>query len=114
MARHDHVFQEPWSSRAKVTSYMSRHRPDRLTSELRLAGIVIPHVVADASSDVARESPARALAALAPGSMLQIDPTDSTILPRLSWLCRALPCWRLPLGPDLAQVGVMLRRLIEA
>ena len=113
MARHDHVFQEPWSGRAKITSYMSRHRPDRLTAELRLVAIVIPQVVADAR-EAARETSARALLALAPSSMLQVDPTDGAMFPRLTRLCRALPCWRLPLGPDLTQVGVMLRRLLRS
>ncbi len=114
MTHHDHVFEEPWSGRAKVTSYISRHRPDRLTLELVLVGIVIPQVVEDERAEVARESPARALLALAPSSLLQIDPTDATMFARLSRLCRQLPCWRLPLGPDLARVADRLARLIRS
>lgn len=113
MTHHDHVFEEPWSNRAKVTSYMSRHRPDRMIPELRLVGIVIPQVVGDATSEMVRETPVRALLALAPSSMLQIDPTDGDMFARLTRLCRMLPCWRLLLGPDLAQVGVSLTRLIK-
>jgi len=79
--QHDHVFDEPWSGRAKVTSYISRHRPDRLTAELRLVGIVIPHAVDNEPPEVTRETPARALLALAPSSMLQVDPTTPRCSP---------------------------------
>ncbi|MGA3401411.1 MAG: hypothetical protein ABSC95_19525 [Acetobacteraceae bacterium] len=113
MPHHDHVFQEPWSGRAKVTSYMSSHRPAGLTAGLRLVGIVIPQVVGDPQAAVMRETAARALLALAPSSMLQIDPTDGDMFPRLTRLCRLLPCWRLPLGPDLEQIGFTLTRLIR-
>jgi hypothetical protein len=113
MTQHDHVFDEPWSGRAKVTSYISRHRPDRLTAELRLVGIVIPQVVDNESPEVTRETPARALLALAPSSLLQVDPTDATMFARLSQLCRLLPCWRLPLGPDPSRAADRLARLIS-
>ncbi len=113
MAHRDHVFQEPWSGRAKITSYMSRHRPDRLTGELRLVGVVVPQVVEDARAELAPETAGRALLALAPSSILQVDPTDGGMLARLTWLCRGLPCWRLPLGPDLTQVAGMLTRLVS-
>jgi len=113
MTQHDHVFDEPWSGRAKVTSYISRHRPDRLTAELRLVGIVIPHVVEDESAEVTRETPARALLALAPSSLLQVDPTDASMFARLAGLCRLLPCWRLPLGPEPARAAGRLARLIR-
>jgi hypothetical protein len=119
MTHHDHVFEEPWSGQAKVTSYISRHLPDRLTAEVRLVGIVIPQVVSPQvalheSLEVARETPARALLALAPSSLLQIDPTDAAMFTRMVRLCRLLPCWRLPLGPDLACVADRLARLISA
>ena len=119
MTHHDHVFEEPWSGREKVTSYISRHRPDRLTAELRLVGIVFPQVVLpqaarDQSPEITPETPARALLALAPSSLLQVDPTDTEMFSRLALLCRRLPCWRLPLGPDLAQVADRLIRLISA
>jgi hypothetical protein len=113
MTHHDHVFEEPWSGRAKVTSYISRHRPDRLTSDLRLVAIVIPQVVGNEPPEVTRETPARALLALAPSSVLQVDPTDAALFARLARLCRLLPCWRLPLGPDLARVAERLTRLIR-
>jgi hypothetical protein len=113
MTQRDHVFEEPWSGRTKVTTYISRHRPDRLTPALRLVGIVIPQVVADASGKVTRDTAARALLALAPSSVLQVDPTDVAMLARLGRLCRSLPCWRLPLGSDLGCVAGSLRRLIE-
>ena len=113
MSHHDHVFEEPWSGRAKVTSYISRHRPDRLTAELRLVGIVIPQVVDDDAREITPATPAQALLALAPSSVLQVDPTDAAMFARLGRLCRALPCWRLPLGPDLARVGERLMRLIR-
>jgi hypothetical protein len=113
MTQHDHVFDEPWSGRAKVTSYVSRHRPDRLTAELRLVGIVIPQVVDIEPPEPTRETPARALLALAPSSLLQVDPTDASMFARLSQLCRLLPCWRLPLGPDPARAAARLARLIS-
>ena len=132
MAHRDHVFREPWSGRDKVTSYMSRHLPNRLTPGLRLVGIVVPHVVEGASSAAVggsaalrnspavcesaavSESPARALLALAPSSLLQIDPTDDAMFLRLAQLCRVLPCWRLPLGSDPTRVGGALIGLIKA
>ena len=113
MTQHDHVFDEPWSGRAKVTSYISRHRPDRLTAELRLVGIVIPQVVDHEPPELTRETPARALLALAPSSLLQVDPTDASMFARLSRLCRLLPCWRLPLGPDPARAAARLAQLIS-
>jgi hypothetical protein len=113
MAHRDHVFAEPWSGRTKVTSYVSRHKPDGLTSALRLVGIVVPFVSGDATADLMRETPARAAIALAPSSILQVDPGDAGMLLRLTRLCRGLPCWRLPIGPDLAQVAVRLEALIR-
>jgi hypothetical protein len=119
MTHHDNIFEEPWSGRTKVTSYISRHLPDRLTQDLRLVAIVIPQVVgpqdvANPQPEVTREAPARALLALAPSSVLQVDPTDTAMFARLAELCRRLPCWRLPLGPDLTQATDRLTRLIRA
>ncbi len=132
MAHRDHVFREPWSGRDKVTSYMSRHLPNRLTPGLRLVGIVVPHVVegaqsaavcesaavsesaAGCESAAVSESSARALLALAPSTLLQIDPTDDAMFRRLARLCRILPCWRLPLGSDPTRVGGALIGLIKA
>jgi hypothetical protein len=114
LPQHDHVFEEPWSGRAKVTSYISHHRPDRLTAELRLVGIVIPQVVGNDLAELARETPAGALLALAPSSLLQVDPTDGAMFARLALLCRGLPCWRLPLGPDLVRAAGRLAQLIRA
>lgn len=113
LTHHDHIFEEPWSGRTKVTSYIARHSPDRLTAELRLVGVVIPHVVQDGPPEAIRETPARALLALAPSSLLQVDPTDAAMFTRLAHLCRRLPCWRLPLGPDPARAADGLARLIR-
>jgi hypothetical protein len=113
MRQRDQVFAEPWSGRTKVTSYVAAHFPRRMTDMLRLTAIAVPRVVPDLEAAPVRETAGRALMALAPSSMLQVDPMDTGALGRLAALVRTLPCWRLPLGPDPARVVSALRHILR-
>lgn len=84
--------------------------PAAMIASFPLRAIVVPRVVED-NPRVTRLSPAAALRALAPSTMMQLPGDREGTLRRLAALVRGLPCFELSVGPDPAAAAPLLARL---
>lgn len=100
------------NGRPKLTSYMSVHRPGAVVASLPISAIVIPRPAPGRRTRAQRESGGKALFALAPSTLKQLDPGNARALSRMGALCRALPCWSLELGDDIDAVAPTIDAII--
>jgi hypothetical protein len=96
----------------KLTSYISVHRPEVMVARLPISAIVMPHPAPGGRTRAWREAGGRALFALAPSTLKQLDPQSARALARMAALCRALPCWSLDLGDDIDTVAPMIDDIV--
>ncbi len=73
---------------------------DHALIEAPLKGILIPRVTGQASTVIRPATPAQALMALAPSTMMQLPDPSATTLGRLSEVVAAVPCYHLEAGRD--------------
>jgi hypothetical protein len=83
-----------------------------LRSRLRLVVVVTPTVGATEETTVREIGPGPALKALAPTSLVQLDPRAGS-LRRMRELVQRLPCCSIELGSDLDGVVASVRALLE-
>ncbi len=86
----------------------------RVATQLPLRAIVVPRISGLETTSFERTSPAEALRALAPSTLLQLGERQSTALQSLADLVRAVPSYRLNLGSRFETVAPGLRELIGA
>ena len=84
--------------------------PAAMIASFPLRAIVVPRVL-EGTPRVARLSPATALRALAPSTMMQLPGDREGTLSRLAKLVREVPCFELAVGPDPAAAVPLLARL---
>jgi hypothetical protein len=100
----------PWNEKALF--FLHRHHPEKIVAQAPLRAILIPRVTPAASTRVRRASPAAALAALAPSTLLQLPGATQTTLARLAEVVRDTPCYHLDTGRDPAGVPGALEPLL--
>jgi hypothetical protein len=98
----------------KALCLLAEHVPDRLVRAAPLRAIAIPRITPGSETTVEPASPAAALAALAPSTLLQLRGTDGAALTRLARAVRSVPCHHLNLGSDPAGVAMACRSLLTA
>lgn len=98
----------------KPVIFLTQAWPERVVSRRRLLAVVATQVVGVGPTRSARIGPAEALRALGPSTLFQLPGGASPqAWAELASLVRRLPCHRLELGGDVADVAPMVRRLIE-
>ena len=98
----------------KALCLLAEHLPERLLAAAPLRAVAIPHVTGRAETVVEPASPAAALRALAPSTLLQLRGTDGAAFTRLARAVRSVPCHHLHLGSDPAGVAAACRSLLDA
>jgi hypothetical protein len=87
--------------------------PDRVIRDFPLRAVIVPRIT-DATTARLREiSPAAALAALAPTTLLQHHPPQPNALPAMAELVRSVPTLALELGSDLASIPDVIETFLE-
>jgi len=82
-----------------------------LRTTLRVGAIVAPRVTGHSATEVRPTAPSVALKALAPTSLVQLDPRADS-LRRMRELVERVPCYALDLGSDLDGVVRGVRGLL--
>jgi len=88
------------------------HCPERIRRRLPLRAVLVPRVEAGTGCRVERISPAAALLALAPSTIVQLRGQSEATL---AWMARCLaplPCYRLDAGRDLAAIADTVREVL--
>lgn len=90
----------PHGEDRRRTLIVGRDLAGAMTESLRLTTVLIPRVVNAAASSLTEASPAAALRALAPSTLLQAPYEDRPDMDLLAALARTLPASHLNLGAD--------------
>jgi hypothetical protein len=96
----------------KFVSLLSVHRPATMIEALPLVALLAPRVVGHGPCRLRPISPAAALLALAPSTLLQLGQAGDAPLARLAALCRRLPCHALELGADVTEIPMVIGALL--
>jgi hypothetical protein len=98
----------------KCVTMLAVRRPETLVAALPLVAVVVPRVIGHGPCGARPISPALALRALAPSTLLQLGHGDSAGLKRLAALCRRLPCYALDLGGDVDGIPAALGEILDS
>lgn len=90
------------------------HFPEHIINSLRPLAVIVPRVTGEGDTEVVPTGRPRALAALAPSSLLQLAATRDESMRMMADLVRALPSYEIRLGTELEQIPNAITRLIGA
>ena len=97
----------------KHVTLLAVDRPAAMIAALPLVAIVVPRIVGSGPCRLHPISPASALRALAPSTLLQLGQAPDVTLARLAALCRRLPCHGLDLGPEPAEIPATIGTILD-
>jgi hypothetical protein len=99
--------------REKAVVFADDFGPGTATASFPLRAIVIPRIVDRPRPRVVPTSPAAAVTALAPSTMLQLHPPQAEALGRIRRVAAVVPAFVLELGADVAAVPDVIRQLLD-
>jgi hypothetical protein len=103
----------PDSEPEKALAYLDGHAGGRLSRGFPLVALLLPQVAARTDTRLARVPSGAGLRGLAPSTVFQHGGGGGAILSTLARLAQRLPCYRLELGSDVAQIPRVIGDLIE-
>jgi hypothetical protein len=98
----------------KIIYFLDEHVPERLVAELPLRAILIPRLTGRPETRVTPGTPALALAALAPSTMLLMPSRATATFHALAGLVRRLPCFVAEVGTDAGQIAAAIADLLRS
>ncbi|MFO1060878.1 MAG: hypothetical protein U1E53_28385 [Dongiaceae bacterium] len=98
----------------KPMMWLAERRPGAMRPSTKLAAIVVPRVVGNGPARWHPVSPAAALQALAPSSMLQLGTGGPATFARMAGWCRTLPCYGLEIGAGIDDLPERLGEILAA
>ena len=99
--------------REKAIFYIDRAFPGRAISGFPLRAVVLPRVCPEPGVRVVPASRALALTALAPSTIFQLHPPQSTGFAEMAQLVAQVPAFVLEMGPEVSEVPGAIRGLLE-
>jgi len=100
--------------REKAVFFLHEEAPEKLVGSARLRAIVLPDRCGGRDSALEPVSAAAALVALGASTHVQLPNAGEEVLRRLLPVVRSLPCLRLRLGTDVAQLAPLLVGLLRS
>jgi len=97
----------------KAVIFADELYPDQVIREFPLRAVIVPRVTDETAARLRELSPAVALAALAPTTLLQHHPPQPNALAAMAELVRSVPTLSLELGSDLASVPRAIGAFLE-
>ena len=98
--------------REKALLLLATARPDQVVTGLPIRAILLPQVHPGPETELLPASPAAALLALAPSTMLPLPRSHAAGLGALAALIRQVPCYSLRLGACLDDAPRVIARLL--
>ncbi|MGD1904252.1 MAG: serine kinase [Geitlerinemataceae cyanobacterium] len=92
---------------------LHEHFPEKLAPSLPVKAILVPHVTGQPDTQIAPTKATAALLALAPSTIFQLPGGDTAQFQEMAALVRAVPCYSIALGTDLAQIPRAIATLLE-
>ena len=97
----------------KALVFLRDYAPEKLTRGFPLRAILLPRVTGLRDTRLCAATPAAALLALAPTTLLQLRTDSDEVLRKLGALVRKVPCYRLEAGTDLTQIPAVISNLLD-
>ena len=97
----------------KAVIFAEELYPDRVIRDFPLRAVIVPRVTGATRARLLEISPAAALAALAPTTLLQHHPPQPNALAAMAELVRSVPTLSLELGSDLASIPDVIEAFLE-
>jgi hypothetical protein len=97
----------------KALMFMHQHAPERVASSLPVRAILLPTVTGATTTTAERVSAITVLKELAPSSALCLPGASHNEFRRLADFVRTVPCYRLRLGTDPAEVAASIQQMIS-
>lgn len=96
----------------KALYFLAGAFADQIRPHLPIKAVLLPSISAGSHSNISAISPAAALLALGPSTVFQLVGEKRQTFQHLGQLVRQLPCYRLELGPDIAQTPALITELL--
>ena len=97
----------------KALVHLHSHWPERVSSGFEIRAILLPSVAEQTHATLRPASPADALRALAPTTLMQLSGTGGQEMRAMSDLARAVPSFHLALGTETQDVPSVIQNLIR-
>jgi hypothetical protein len=97
----------------KLLMFLQRHFPDRMARSFPIRAVLVPQVTDGPATTLTEMSPGVALAALGPTTLLQRPGAAKHALTAMGDLVRSVPCYRLRLGTDGADVPELIADVLH-
>ena len=97
----------------KAVIFADELYPDRVIRDFPLRAVIVPRVTDARAARLREISPATALAALAPTTLLQHHPPQPDALPTMAELVRSVPTLGLEIGSDIGSIPSVIEAFLE-
>ena len=96
----------------KAALFVHEQRAEKLIDRFALKAILVPQVTGARDTSLEPCTQSEALQALAPSTMAQLPASGAADLKFMSQMVRKLPCYRLRVGTELAQIPRAIETLL--
>jgi hypothetical protein len=97
---------------AKPLLFLEEHFPGKVSVGFPIKAVLVPHITGETATYTHELSPAAAMRALAPSTMLQLAGAGQSAMYIMGALVRQTPCYTLELGTNLAQIPEAIAHVI--
>lgn len=96
----------------KAMLFLYEHHPARVVSGFPIKAVLIPQVTGQPDTGVRPTTAGAALRALAPSTIFQLAGSGQAAFQTMSSLVKQVPCYRLELGTEVAQIPEVILNLL--
>ena len=107
------LFDANFGESEKAMVFLHEHFPEKIATRFAIKAILLPKVTGDSQTVLKSTSPAAALAALAPSTLIQLPGSGSASLHQMAKLVQQVPCYVLEVGTALATIPEAISRLLN-
>jgi hypothetical protein len=93
--------------------FVHQHCPGKTTAGVALRAVLVPRITGGSRTTLDPVSSMTGLTALAPSTIFQLSGAGHSALQTMAELVRQIPCYRLDLGTDLAQIPEVILGLLS-
>ena len=92
--------------------FLQQHFPESVQTKMTLKAIFVPEISGQPNTTIEPISPAVALRALAPSTLVQLAANKRVAFQSLGQLVRRLPCYRLSLGTNVEAIPAVVAHFL--
>jgi hypothetical protein len=102
----------PYANADKAVCFLAESFVEQIVPELPLKAMLLPTIRSSGRTRLHEISPAAALLTVGPSTALQLTGDRNLCLPHLREVVRQVPCYRLEVGPEIAEAPALIADLL--